>query len=68
MRVKVILHPAEEGGYWVEVPGLPGCVSEGETVEEALSNIRDAIEGVLSVEDGDPGDRTPGDLLHEVEV
>ena len=68
MRVKVILHPAEEGGYWAEVPGMPGVVAEGETAEEALAAIRDAIEGVLAVEEGHPEDRTAGDLLREVEV
>ena len=41
---QVILHPAEEGGYWVEVPSLPGCVSQGDTREEALANIKEAIE------------------------
>ena len=46
---QVILHPAEEGGYWVEVPSLPGCFSQGETKEEALENIKEAI--VLHIED-----------------
>lgn len=41
---QVILHLAEEGGYWVEVPSLPGCLSQGDTKEEALANIREAIE------------------------
>jgi len=41
---EVYLEPAEEGGYVVTVPALPGCVTEGETREEALENIRDAIE------------------------
>ena len=40
---QVILHAAEEGGYWVDVPSLPGCISEGETREEALKNIAEAI-------------------------
>jgi len=39
-----LIHPAEEGGYWTEVPALPGCFSQGETVEEAIENTRDAIE------------------------
>jgi predicted RNase H-like HicB family nuclease len=43
MRLKVVLEPSEEGGYTVYVPVLPGCISEGETVEEALENIREAI-------------------------
>lgn len=44
MQIKVILEPAEEGGYTVYVPSLPGCISEGETKEEALANINEAIE------------------------
>ncbi len=52
MRFKVILEPSEEGGYTVYVPSLPGCISEGETVEDALANIREAIELYLEpVED-----------------
>lgn len=43
MDYTVIVHKAEEGGYWVEVPALPGCFSQGETVEEALQNVREAI-------------------------
>ncbi len=44
MKLQVILEPSEEGGYTVYAPSLPGCISEGETVEEALQNIREAIE------------------------
>ncbi|MGH7802337.1 MAG: type II toxin-antitoxin system HicB family antitoxin [Thermodesulfobacteriota bacterium] len=44
MQVKVILEPAEEGGYTIYVPSLPGCISEGETEDEALANIKEAIE------------------------
>lgn len=47
MRYKVILEPQEEGGYTVYTPTLPGCISQGETAEEALSNIREAIEVYL---------------------
>jgi predicted RNase H-like HicB family nuclease len=43
MRFKVILEPSEEGGYTVYVPSLPGCISEGDTVEQALKNIQEAI-------------------------
>ncbi len=49
MKLKVLVHPAEEGGYWAEIPALPGCVSEGETLDETLSNIREAAEGWLEV-------------------
>ncbi|MEH2336501.1 type II toxin-antitoxin system HicB family antitoxin [Nostoc sp.] len=44
MKLKVLLEPSDEGGYTVHVPSLPGCISEGETVEEALENIQEAIE------------------------
>lgn len=50
MKVKVVVHEAEEGGYWGEVPALPGCVSQGETVDELLANLHEAIEGYLSVD------------------
>ncbi|MBA7684461.1 hypothetical protein ES703_92856 [subsurface metagenome] len=47
MDYTIILHPAEEGGYWAEVPVLPGCFSQGETVEETLIHIKEAIESHL---------------------
>jgi len=50
MKIQVVIHKAEEGGFWAEVPALPGCGSQGENVEELLGNIREAIEGCLSVE------------------
>jgi len=43
VKIKVILEPSEDGGYTVDVPSLPGCISEGETVQEALANIEEAI-------------------------
>jgi predicted RNase H-like HicB family nuclease len=49
MRLKVLVHPAEEGGYWAEVLALPGCVSEGDTRDEVLSSIREAAEGWIEV-------------------
>ncbi len=49
MTIEVLIHPAEEGGYWAEVPALPGCVSEGETLDEVLANIGEAAEGWLEV-------------------
>jgi predicted RNase H-like HicB family nuclease len=49
VKIKIIVHEAEEGGYWAEVPGLPGCFSQGETREELMANIREAIEGYLYV-------------------
>ncbi|WP_407900797.1 type II toxin-antitoxin system HicB family antitoxin [Scytonema sp. NUACC26] len=44
MKIKVVLEPSDEGGYTVYVPSLPGCISEGESIEEALDNIQEAIE------------------------
>lgn len=49
MQYTVVIHKAEEGGYWVEVPAISGCFSQGETVEEALKNIKEAIELHLEV-------------------
>ena len=49
MKLQALIHPAEEGGFWAEVPALPGCVSEGETWNETLANIREAAEGWLEV-------------------
>jgi predicted RNase H-like HicB family nuclease len=53
MKLQVVLEPSDEGGYTVFVPALPGCISEGETVEEALTNIQEAIELYLEpIDDG----------------
>src|SRR5438477_7666868 len=51
MKLKVMVHHAEEGGYWAEVPAIPGCATEGETFEELLENLYEAIEGCLAVDD-----------------
>jgi predicted RNase H-like HicB family nuclease len=50
MTLKAIVHEAEEGGFWAEVPALPACVTQGETMEEITLNLREAVEGWLSVE------------------
>ena len=66
----MIIHKAEEGGYWAEVPALPGCFSQGETVEEALKNGREAIEAHLQAL-REEGQEIPGEgevLLARVEV
>lgn len=49
MKLQVVIHPAEEGGFLAEIPAFAGCVSEGETVEEILLNIKEAAEGWLEV-------------------
>ena len=50
MKLKVVIHEAEEGGYWAEVPAILGCATQGETFEELLKNIYEAVEGCLSVD------------------
>ncbi len=49
MKLQVVIHEAEEGGYWAEVPTIPGCASQGDTFEELLQNLHEAVEGCLSV-------------------
>jgi predicted RNase H-like HicB family nuclease len=49
MNIKAIIHTADEGGFWAEVPALPGCVTEGDTMDELLRNLQDAIEGWIVV-------------------
>ncbi|AFZ48920.1 type II toxin-antitoxin system HicB family antitoxin [Dactylococcopsis salina] len=50
MKLKIIIHEAEEGGYWAEVPAIPGCATQGDTFEELLENLYEAVEGCLSVD------------------
>jgi predicted RNase H-like HicB family nuclease len=50
MELKFIVHEAEEGGYWAEVPAIPGCATQGDTFDELLSNLYEAVEGCLSVD------------------
>ncbi len=57
MTLKAIIHEAEEGGYWAEVPALPGCVAQGETLEEIEGNLREAIAGWLEAGEDNDGDK-----------
>jgi len=50
MKLKVIIHEAQEGGYWAEVPSIPGCATQGESFDELLHNLYEAVEGCLSVD------------------
>ena len=50
MKIKVVVHEADEGGFWAEVPAIPGCATQGETMDELLRNLHEAIEGCLSVD------------------
>ena len=60
MKLKVVVHEAEEGGFWAEVPAIPGCATEGDSFEELLTNLYEAVEGCLSVDvpEPEPGERT----------
>lgn len=49
MKLQVVIHPAEEGGFWAEIPAFAGCISEGETLEETLLNIKEAAKDWLEV-------------------
>ncbi len=50
MKSKAVVHEAEEGGFWAEVPAIPGCATQGETMDELMRNLHEAIEGCLSVD------------------
>jgi len=67
MKLKAIVHAAEEGGYWAEVPALPGCVTQGETREEIADNLREAIEAWLAAGEGG-FEPTSGQQVMEVAV
>ena len=54
MKIKIVVHEAEEGGYWAEVPAIPGCASQGDTMDELMGNLQEAIEGCLSIEVATP--------------
>jgi predicted RNase H-like HicB family nuclease len=63
---KIILEPSEDGGYTVHVPALPGCISEGDTLDEARANIREAI--ALSLEDAEEPELPEGATVEEIAV
>lgn len=67
MRIKVIIHTAEEGGYWAEIPAIPGCVSQADSFEELLPNIYEAVDACLSV-DVEKSDLTDQDRIMEIVV
>ncbi|MHC1743918.1 MAG: type II toxin-antitoxin system HicB family antitoxin [Syntrophobacteraceae bacterium] len=67
MKLKVVVHEAEEGGYWAEVPAIPGCVTRGETFEELLQNLYEAVERCLAV-DISPVKISDGDRIPEIAV
>ena len=67
MKIKVVVHEAEEGGFWAEVPAIPGCATQGDTLDELMSNVHEAVKGCLSVEVEEPM-RTDRDQVLEIVV
>ncbi len=67
MKLKVIIHEAEEGGFWAEVPSIPGCMTQGDSYKELIENLYNAIEGCLSGEI-DQTKITPKDTIMELAV
>ncbi len=67
MKIKVVVHEAEEGGFWAEVPAIPGCATQGDTWDELMKNLHEAVEGCLSVEVQEPK-RTDKDKVLEIVV
>jgi predicted RNase H-like HicB family nuclease len=65
MKIKVVVHEAEEGGFWAEVPAIPGCASQGDSMDELMSNLVEAIEGCLSIEVATP---EPGGVERMMEL
>jgi len=67
MKLKVIVNEAEEGGYWAEVPAIVGCATQGDTFDQLLTNIYEAVEGCLSVDVQDI-EASPKDKVLEIVV
>jgi predicted RNase H-like HicB family nuclease len=65
MKIKVVVHEAEEGGFWAEVPAIPGCATQGDTMDELMRNLHEAIEGCLAVDIAAP---KPGDKQRILEI
>ena len=65
LKIKVVVHEAEEGGFWAEVPAIPGCATQGDTFEELLQTLYEAVEGCLSVDVVEP---SPGGKERVLEI
>ena len=68
MKLKVVVHDAEEGGYWAEVPSIPGCATQGESFEELLENLYEAVEGCLAVDVSDATGESESARVLEIAV
>ncbi len=67
MRIQGVVHQAEEGGYWSEVPAIPGCATQGDSFEELLKNLLETVEACLSV-DMEDIDLAPDGTVMEIVV
>ena len=65
MKIKIVVHEAQEGGYWAEVPAMPGCATEGDSMDELMQNLCEAIEGCLSIDVSPP---EPGGVERMLEL
>jgi predicted RNase H-like HicB family nuclease len=63
MTIQAIVHKAEEGGFWAEAPSIPGCATQGDTMDELLTNLREAITGCLAVPVDEPLDDPESQIL-----
>lgn len=68
MHVKIVVHEAQEGGFWAEVPALPGCVSQGETMDDLLANVREAVQAWLDTEPPSEGREVGGERSRVIEL
>jgi len=66
MKIKVIVHEEDDGGYWAEVPALPGCLTQGDTWQELLQNLYEAIEGYLIVRSEIEESKKEEDTKHQI--
>jgi len=68
VKLRVVFHRNEDGsGYWAEVPGFPGCLTEGDTLDEARLNVRDAFAGIVAtLQNQGSSERLPGDVTEEI--
>jgi len=67
MKIKVLVHKAEEGGFWAEVPAIPGVMTQGEYLQELLANLYEAVEGALSIDESSIN-LPEGDEIMEIAV
>jgi len=67
MKIKVLVHKAEEGGFWAEVPAIPGVMTQGEDLQELLANLYEAVEGALSIDESSIN-LPEGDEIMEIAV